>query len=135
MQEADGQGPMIILVDDDEGVRLSLDGLLRSAGLQSRMFGSAEEALADPHVLEGACVITDLQMQGLNGLEFAGRLRAIDPAVPILLITAYPTAEAELRAREAGVLFLSKPFQANDLLAMVEAMLGAARSRSGTSPE
>ena len=119
-----GHGPLISVVDDDEGVRLSLDGLLRSAGLKSKMFGSAEEALTDPHIADSACVITDLQMQRLNGLEFARRLRQMNPAVPILLITAYPTAEAEQRAREAGVLFLSKPFEATELLAMVDLMLG-----------
>lgn len=124
MQTMIGHGPLISVVDDDEGVRLSLDGLLRSAGLKSKMFGSAEEALTDPHIADSACVITDLQMQRLNGLEFARRLRQMNPAVPILLITAYPTAEAELRAREAGVLFLSKPFEATELLAMVDLMLG-----------
>jgi FixJ family two-component response regulator len=124
MQATIGHGLMISVVDDDEGVRLSLDGLLRSAGLKSKMFGSAEEALTDPHIADSACVITDLQMQRLNGLEFARRLREMNPAVPILLITAYPTAEAELRAREAGVLFLSKPFEATELLAMVDLMLG-----------
>jgi FixJ family two-component response regulator len=124
MQATIGHGPLISVVDDDEGVRLSLDGLLRSAGLKSKMFGSAEEALTDPHIADSACVITDLQMQRLNGLEFARRLREMNPSVPILLITAYPTAEAELRAREAGVLFLSKPFEATELLAMVDLMLG-----------
>jgi FixJ family two-component response regulator len=124
MQATTGRTPLITVVDDDEGVRLSLDGLLRSAGLASRMFVSAEEALTDPHIADSACVITDLQMQRVNGLEFARRLREMNPAVPILLITAYPTAEAELRASEAGVLFLSKPFEAAELLAMVDLMLG-----------
>jgi FixJ family two-component response regulator len=126
MQDATVHTPVISVVDDDEGVRLSLDGLLRSAGLKSKMFKSAEDALTDPHIAESACVITDLQMQRLNGLDFARRLRQMNPAVPILLITAYPTAEAELRARETGVLFLSKPFEASELLAMVNLMLGTA---------
>jgi FixJ family two-component response regulator len=125
MQATKGSGPLISVVDDDEGVRLSLDGLLRSAGLGARMFASAEEALTAPDIAYSACVITDLQMQRVNGLEFARRLREMNPAVPILLITAYPTAEAEIRAREVGVLFLSKPFEANELLAMVNLMLGA----------
>jgi FixJ family two-component response regulator len=119
-----GSALLISVVDDDEGIRLSLDGLLRSAGHRAQTFSCAEDALADPQLAQSACVITDLQMQKLNGLEFAKRLRAINPAIPILLITAYPTAEAEHRARETGVLFLSKPFEANDLLKLVDEMIG-----------
>lgn len=115
--------PQISVVDDDEGIRLALDGLLRSAGHSARTFASAEEALADPHIEDSNCVITDLQMGRIDGLEFARRLRGRSQAMPILLMTAYPTANIERRARETDILFLSKPFEATEMLHVVHQML------------
>lgn len=117
--------PQISVVDDDEGVRLALDGLLRSAGHSPRTFASAEEALADPDIHHSDCVITDLQMGRVDGLELARRLRIRNGSMPILLMTAYPTADVERRARESKILFLGKPFEANEMLGVVDRMLGS----------
>lgn len=118
-----GAAPRIIVVDDDEDVRFALQGLLSSAGHNAATFASAEEALAHPDMDAIDCVITDLQMGRVDGLEFARRLREHYPAVPILLITAFPVADIERRAAERNLLFLSKPFEANEMLAAVERML------------
>jgi FixJ family two-component response regulator len=115
--------PQISVVDDDEDVRAALDGLLRSAGHEARTFASAEEALADPQIDDSGCVITDLQMGRIDGLELARRLRARNRAIPILLMTAYPSVDVERRARASDLLFLGKPFDPNEILGAVDQML------------
>jgi FixJ family two-component response regulator len=115
----------ICVVDDDEDVRDSLDSLLQSASLSARTFSSAEEALACPDVAFCDCLITDYQMAELTGLDLAERLRAANPSLPVLLITAVNSIDVTRRAERVGVRHLRKPFDGDVFLDMVRLMLAS----------
>lgn len=122
---ADLGAPLLVaVVDDDEDVRLSLETLVESAGHQAVPFISAD-ALLEKGDLDGfACFISDVQMRGTDGLQLAGILRQATSA-PVILITAFVSAEVVHRAQDAGVhLFLTKPFDPNVLLDELEHLLG-----------
>jgi FixJ family two-component response regulator len=98
------------VIDDDESVRVASSSLLRSLGWEVSLYPSAESFLdADP--LDGlACVITDLNMPGMSGLQLQQRLRALNPHVPVMFITAFASDAARRQALDGGaVCFLSKP--------------------------
>ncbi len=118
----------VCVVDDDQSVRLALASLLRSLGYEVATFESAHALLAWIGANRAACVISDLQMPGMSGMQLFARLREMGVPAPLLLITAYPTAELAERAQAIGVrAFLTKPVNANDLAAHVEAALLGAR--------
>ena len=102
---------IISIVDDDECVREATKGLVRSLGYTALSFSSAEEFLASERVRDTACVITDLHMPGLSGLEMQSRLIAQGYNVPIVFITAYPEERHRQRALQDGaVCFIAKPY-------------------------
>ncbi|MCW5772507.1 MAG: response regulator, partial [Rhodospirillaceae bacterium] len=106
----------IAVIDDDESMRLSLAGLLRSLGHAVRGFASAEEFLAAE--ADFTCILSDLRMPGLGGLGLLERMRSSGRATPVILMTAFADAAAEARAARAGATgFLRKPFDAASLLA------------------
>jgi len=113
---------MIFIVDDDGSVRSSLVRLLRSAGLAAEAFASAEDFLRDAHPDGGSCIIIDVHMPGMNGLELQQEL-VRRPNVPrIVMITAYDDPETRRKVLEAGaVMFLRKPFNESALLNAVSA--------------
>jgi len=107
---------MVSIVEDDESLRLALAGLIRSVGHEARDFPSAEEYLA---LQDGrcACVISDLHMPGIDGIEMILKLREMGYSVPAILITARAGRAVEARAIAAGALcVLRKPFEAEALL-------------------
>lgn len=115
---------LVSIVDDDEFVRQALEGLLRSAGLQVGTFASAEDFLASRQLRTTGCVILDLQMPGMGGLELQQRLAGDGQRIPIVILTAHGDHEARARALGAGAAaFLPKPFDAETLLSTVEAAL------------
>ena len=102
---------MISIVDDDESVREATKGLVRSLGYGAAAFASAEEFLGSDRVLDTTCLITDVEMPGLSGIELQSRLLADGHRIPIIFITAYPEERVRARAEEAGASgFFSKPF-------------------------
>jgi FixJ family two-component response regulator len=114
----------ISVVDDDASVRGALDSLLRSGGLSVALFASAEEFLPSPARGKTGCLILDLRMPGMNGLELQQRLATSGERIPIIILTAHDDEEARTRALGAGaVAFLQKPFDAKTLLGAVEAGL------------
>ena len=118
------ESPTICIVDDDEGVRASLENYLRSAGLKVRSFGSAESYLASPDRAETGCLITDLHMPGLDGLALQRELNRAGRDFPVIVMTAYPTGHArEESARLGAAAFLVKPVDPDMLLDRVEEML------------
>jgi FixJ family two-component response regulator len=104
--------PMISIVDDDASVREATKGLVRSLGYAAATFGSAEEFLKSDHIDDTSCLITDVQMPGLSGVELQSRLAASGRRLPVIFITAFPEERTRVRALEAGAYgFLSKPFR------------------------
>ena len=115
---------MISIIDDDLLVRESTADLISSLGHEALIFGSAEQFLASGCLKDTACIITDLHMPGLNGLDLQGRLLAEGHRTPIIFITAYPKEAARTRALNAGaVAFLSKPFQERVFIKSLETAL------------
>jgi len=121
----------ISIVDDDPAVRDALWRLMDSAGLPATAFASAEEFLASPSRDETTCLILDVRMPGMDGLELQQKLIASNWKVPIIFISAHAEAETRARALEAGaVQFFEKPFNSTALLEAIDAAQ-VARAPSG----
>ncbi len=115
---------LIAIVDDDESVRSAIVGLLKSAGLKTRSFASAEEFLLSGQHGETACLITDICMPGMSGLELQAKLAEDHCRIPIIFITAYGDTRMRMQAMRAGAVeFLGKPFEDQVLLESVRAAL------------
>ena len=128
---------LISIVDDDEAVREATKGFVRAVGFLADTFGSAEDFLKFDRLHSTACLITDVQMPHMSGLELHRRLVASGVSIPTILITAYPDDSTRERALKAGVIgYLSKPFKMDDLLDCINAALDrglAGRSRDKIS--
>jgi FixJ family two-component response regulator len=115
---------LIAIVDDDDALRTSLDNLLRSVGFRAHGFASAEAFLRSDHARETACLILDIRMPGMNGLELQRQMIAADWQIPIIFITSHVDDEARARALDAGaVAFLYKPCREDDLLQAIDVAL------------
>lgn len=124
---------VISVVDDDASVRVATKNLLRSRGYIVHTFASAEEFLGSPHLDETSCVIADVQMSAMSGLDLLTEMRAKGCDSPFIFITAYPDENLRGRAMKAGaVCFLAKPFAVHKLMECLEAALKAGRSEAGT---
>jgi len=109
--------PLVSIVDDDVSVRRSTRRLLHSAGLRAEAFASAEEFLMSGRAEETACLILDLRMPGMNGLQLQRRLAEASNPVPIVFVTAHSSPEEERQALQAGAIqFLQKPISKEVLL-------------------
>ena len=116
--------PLISIVDDDESMREAVRGLMKSLGYTADTFASAEEFLSSRQVPHTSCLIADVQMPGMTGLELYRHLVASRKTIPTILITAYPDDSMRERALADGVVgYLSKPFDENDLLACIHSAL------------
>jgi len=108
---------MISIVDDDESVREATKELIRSLGYSVAVFASAEEFLLSAQLSETACLISDVQMPGLSGIDLQRRLIADGHKMPIIFITAFPDERTRNRALGAGAIgFLSKPYREESLI-------------------
>lgn len=113
--------PIVFVVDDDVSVRRSLDRLIGAAGFSVETFDSAEAFLNHDHPECPACLVLDLRMPGLSGLELQRRLATAGRDVPIVFITGHGTVPASVRAMKDGALdFIEKPFEAQTLLDAVK---------------
>jgi FixJ family two-component response regulator len=116
--------PLISIVDDDEALRRSLDSLVRSTGFRARGFASAEAFLESNQLSETDCLILDVCIPGMSGLELQTRLVVANSDVPIIFMTAYESGNQRTQALEAGaVAFLNKPFNEEDLLNAIDTAL------------
>jgi FixJ family two-component response regulator len=114
----------IAIVDDDESVREAITGLLRSLGLSVEAFPSAVELLSYPAIKDISCLIADIHMPRMTGVELHRRLRELGYTVPTILITAFPDDAVRARALADGVIcYLGKPFDDNALIACVNSVL------------
>jgi FixJ family two-component response regulator len=115
---------MISIVDDDESVRKATKVLISSLGYSATVFASAEEFLDSGQVADTTCLIADVQMPGMTGIELQSYLAVTGYDTPVILMTAFPDEMLRRRALDAGALgFLSKPFREESLVACLAAAL------------
>jgi FixJ family two-component response regulator len=108
--------PVISIIDDDASVRAALGSLVRSLGFTARMFESAESFLDSPDLVQTSCIVTDVQMPGMSGLDLQDRLQAAGKAIPTVFITAFPEEHVRARAEAGGAIgFFAKPFDGQAL--------------------
>jgi FixJ family two-component response regulator len=117
MREPREAGPIIAIVDDDPSVRVGLQSLIEAAGWRAETFASAQDFLARPGGEAPSCVILDLQLPGLSGLDLQQRLAEGGLAIPIVFLTGHGNIPASVRAMKAGAVeFLTKPVEEQELL-------------------
>jgi FixJ family two-component response regulator len=122
---SEGKAKMVAIIDDDELMRSALQGMLKSVGLPSQAFASAEEFLQSGQQQQTACLITDIRMPGMSGLELQATLNAQHYRIPTIFITAHSDTKMRMQALRAGAVeFLAKPFDDEILLDSVRAALG-----------
>jgi FixJ family two-component response regulator len=115
---------VVVAVDDDFRVRESIESLVESAGYAPQLFSTAEDFLKSGTLDVAACVITDVRMPGMDGIELQRRIRLERPALPIIFISAHDNAETrQIALNEGAVSFLNKPFDAADLLDRIHSAL------------
>jgi FixJ family two-component response regulator len=123
-----GNNKLVAIVDDDAAVRVALEGLLRSAGLSAQAFASAETFIDSGRQFQAGCLIADIRMPGMSGLELQAKLNADNCRIPIVFITAHGDAQMRMRALRAGAVeFLAKPFNDEVLLETVRVALGTVK--------
>ena len=126
--------PMITIVDDDESVRDGIVDLVTAMGFDAQAFARADQFLRSSRVDRTSCLITDIRMPGMSGLDLLDRLAASGREIPTIMITAFPTEAERARARQAGVIcYLVKPFDEAQLVACISASIGPGQpDRSGS---
>ena len=122
--------PLVVIVDDDEAIRESIRSLTRSVGFRTEAFSSAEELLDSELLDEIDCLILDIRMQVMSGLELQQRLNETGSKIPIIFITAHYDEQLRTEALKAGAIaFLGKPFREEALLESIDLALRGARGK------
>jgi FixJ family two-component response regulator len=125
---------VISIIDDDASVRAATDNLLMSHGYTVHTFASAEEFLQSPHLNDTSCVIADVQMSVMSGLDLLTVMRDRGHGAPFIFITAFPSESVRARALKAGAIcFLAKPFAAPTLIRCLNSALQRGH-RGGAEP-
>jgi FixJ family two-component response regulator len=115
---------MVAVIEDDESYRVAVQRLLKSAGLSVQSFASAEDFLSSGHQHETGCLISDIRMPGMSGLELQSKLNSDHCPIPTIFITAHGDEKMRLQAMRGGaVKFLAKPFDCETLLEAVRLAL------------
>ena len=128
--------PIVFVVDDDISVRESLEALIRFAGWQPETFASAQDFLSYPPILVPSCLVLDISLPGLNGLDLQNRMATDRIAIPIIFITGYGDVPMTVRAMKAGAVeFLTKPFNDDALLAAIGHAIERSRAVLGHEAE
>ena len=122
---AERRTQVVCVVDDDESLRRLVRNLLSSVGFRVETFVSAEEFLESAHRANTGCLVLDLRMAGMNGLDLLRHLAATGSRIPVIILTAHGDEEARRRSLEAGAIaFLGKPFRSDALVDAVRTALG-----------
>jgi FixJ family two-component response regulator len=128
--------PIVFVVDDDVSVRESLEALIRDAGWQPEIFASAEEFLSRPRVSGPSCLVLDVGLPDLNGLDLQQRVAADRPDMPIIFITGHGEVPMTVRAMKAGAVeFLTKPFGDDVLLSAIRDAIHRSETAVGREAE
>jgi FixJ family two-component response regulator len=118
--------PSVCVVEDDDSLRIAIVGLLDSLGYRVKAYASAETFLADASAPRADCIITDIQMPGLSGIELKQRLDEAGVTTPVIMVTARTETTLHARARASGAAcVLQKPFQEADLVRCIDGVLNA----------
>lgn len=131
-----GDGPTVLVVDDDSDLREALGSLLRSIGLNVELFRTTAELLAANRVEGHGCLVLDVRLPGVSGLDFQAQLARAGINMPIIFMTGHGDVPMTVRAMKAGAVdFLTKPFRDQDMLDAVTAALERDRARRETEKE
>src|ERR1700754_84900 len=121
---------IVHIVDDDESLRAALDRLFRSVGLATRSYGSAQDFIRAPRLDSPGCIVLDVRLPGMSGIEFQAQLSNLGVRMPVVLMTGHGDIPMSVRAMKAGAIdFLSKPFRDQDMLDAVTAAIDRDRER------
>jgi len=124
-----GVTPVVYIVDDDVSVRESLQGLIATAGWRAEVFGSAQEFLAHPHLPSPSCLLLDIRLPDLNGLELQKRIARDRADIPVIFITGHGDIPMTVRAMKAGAIeFLTKPLRTDALFGAIQSALERSRA-------
>lgn len=116
--------PIVSIIDDDASVRTAIGSLVRSLGFVAHTFESAESFLSSNESTKTSCIVTDIQMPGMSGLELQSRLRDAGNGVPTVFVTAFPEDHLRARAEAGGAIgFLAKPFDGQALVKLLMSAL------------
>jgi FixJ family two-component response regulator len=127
---ARGEQPVVVVIDDDELVREAVSDLLRTVGLQSKLFASVADFMKWKRPDAPCCLVLDVRLPGLSGLDFQAELNRGNTQIPIVFMTAHGDIPMSVRAMKGGAIdFLSKPFRDQDMIDAVQAGLEEARKR------
>jgi FixJ family two-component response regulator len=127
MDRAHAKAPVVSIVDDDDSMRSAMCSFVRSLGLTVYGFASADEFLQSPCLSETSCLISDVQMPNMSGVELQNALIAQGHRIPIIFLTAFPDKTLEVRAMNAGAIaFLSKPFDEHEMITCIGKAIKAA---------
>jgi len=130
------RAPIVFVVDDDPSVRRSIKRLIGSVGLQVELFGSAQEFLLSKRPDAPSCLVLDIRLPGISGLDFQHELADSNIHIPIIFITAHGDIPMTVRAMKAGAVeFLTKPFREQDLLDAIQLALERDRARRQADAE
>jgi two-component system response regulator FixJ len=128
--------PVVHVIDDDEAARHSLAFLLDCAGLESRTYESALEFLKAVPALEPGCIVTDIRMPGMSGVDLVRRLKTLGVTAPVIVITGHADVPLAIEAMKAGVAdFIEKPFNDDSILAAVRSALEQSEGRDRMAEE
>ncbi|BCG01593.1 hypothetical protein PPGU19_061610 (plasmid) [Paraburkholderia sp. PGU19] len=123
----------VSIVEDDEALRLAMDTLVRSFGRQTLLFASAEEFLTSGLIVESACVLCDVMLDGISGIAMHEKMLELGYRTPVLFLTSFPTRDQTVRAMTNGALaVLSKPVDADTIAHWLGIMLDSPRQRPST---
>jgi FixJ family two-component response regulator len=126
------EGPLVVIVDDDTSMRNATQDLLKAAGFSTATFEDAESFLRSPRRASAVCLVADMRMPRMTGLELHQELVASGHAVPTIIVTAHPEEFTQARARAAGITcYLIKPFAPDELLDCVREALAKSHTRRG----
>ena len=122
-------GPLVAIVDDDKSIRNATQDLLKAAGFSTAAFEDAESFLGSASRASASCVVADMRMPGMTGLELYQELLASGRGIPTVIITAHPEELTQARARQAGIsCYLTKPFAPEELLECVSEALAKSQT-------
>jgi FixJ family two-component response regulator len=116
--------PLVSIVDDDDSIRAAMSSLVRSLGYDACAFASAEAFLASPHLHDTSCLIVDVQMPGMSGLELQSQLSTLADCIPVIFITAFPEERIRKRAEAGGAVgFFGKPVDSGAIIGCLDGAL------------
>ena len=121
---------LICVVDDDISIREALEGLINAFGFRTEAFGSAEDFLRIARLSDIRCLVLDVRLGGMDGLELQARLQKSGWSIPVIFISSHNDPKTRARALDAGAVgFLSKPFDRDALISMINAVVGPASEK------